>query len=424
MKLNRRTTGAVILFILILLLFFSKTIYTYNMPEVTGTKPRRGSLSKMEITSGIASWAETENIYAVSAGSVERVYIKEGEYVEKDQILFEMDFDVPTTERRLAEINNNISKLEADTRLLQSRLNNIKEALAAATKDKNIVETNSKLSGQSGLIVLEINKAKTLVNNTQFAFEIGIQSRNELINAENNLQTLFYKYESEADELQHNILSKRMDIDNLRLSRETISEILKDYRNNSIVKAPASGIVHELYAERGKFFTENALLVSIGVGDEFIVECSISLDNNFVNIGDNCELSNANHTLEGTVRRIKPSVNGKTVTIALSSEGVNGETFEITFEKITETSFILVPNGCVNQDNNGYFVYQIKRRKGFLGQEYYLERLNIFTGDSEHQNTVVIRGITFFEPVVLASNKILSDGQTILLKNQEDFFEN
>jgi len=101
-----------------------------------------------------------------------------------------------------------------------------------------------------------------------------------------------------------------------------------------------------------------------------------------------------------------------------------GETFEITLEKITEASFILVPNSCVNQDNDGYFVYQIKRRKGFLGQEYYIERLNIFIGDSDHKNTIVIRGITFFVPIVLVSDKVISDGQTILLKNQDDFFEN
>jgi hypothetical protein len=59
-----------------------------------------------------------------------------------------------------------------------------------------------------------------------------------------------------------------------------------------------------------------------------------------------------------------------------------------------------------------------------MGEEYYLERLNIFTGDSDHQNTAVIRGITFFEPIVLTSNKALSAGLAVSLKNPEDFFEN
>ena len=58
-----------------------------------------------------------------------------------------------------------------------------------------------------------------------------------------------------------------------------------------------------------------------------------------------------------------------------------------------------------------------------MGNEYYLERLNIFIGDSDHQNTQVVRGITFFEPIVLVSSKALSAGATVVLKNPEDFFE-
>jgi hypothetical protein len=36
----------------------------------------------------------------------------------------------------------------------------------------------------------------------------------------------------------------------------------------------------------------------------------------------------------------------------------------------------------------------------------------------------IIRGITFFEPVVLTANKPLSAGMIVTLKNPGDFFEN
>jgi hypothetical protein len=161
------------------------------------------------------------------------------------------------------------------------------------------------------------------------------------------------------------------------------------------------------------------------VGNDFLVECSISLENNFVNPGDTCELSNTSHALKGLVRRVRPTAHGKNVTIAIVSDEVSdGETFEITFEKNSASSFILVPNSAINQDNDGYFLYQIKRRRGIMGEEYYLDRMNIFIGDSDHLNTVVVRGITFFEPIVLVSNKALSVGDTVSLKNPEDFFEN
>jgi multidrug efflux pump subunit AcrA (membrane-fusion protein) len=427
MKLNKKTAGAIIFAVLLLLLFFSKTIYTYNMPAVTGTKPKRGSLSKLEISSGIASWAETEAVYSVSGGTVGRVFVREGDTVKKDQVLFEMDFDIAAAERRYAEIGNNIGKLEADINGLRTRLGNIRTVLAATESGADTEEPNTALpafTGQAGIIALEISKAKFTLNDAQLAFEFGFASKYDLINLENNLKALLFKYSAEADDLELNLTSKLMDMENLKLSREAVRDLLKDYRNNAVIRAPAPGIVLNLPVERGRYFSENALLVSIGVGREFFVECSVSLDNNFVNPGDTCELSNASHVLNGTVRRIKPSMQGKIVTISISSDEVSdGETFDVTFEKNSAASFVLVPNSAVNQDNNGYFLYQIKRRKGIMGDEYYLARLNIFIGDSDRQNTAVLRGLTFFDPIVLVSSKALSDGVTVSLKNSEDFFE-
>jgi multidrug efflux pump subunit AcrA (membrane-fusion protein) len=440
MKLDKKSVGAIIFGLLVLLLFFSKTIYTYNMPEVTGTRPRRGSLSKIEISSGIAAWAETETIYAATAGAVGRVFVREGDHVEEGDALFEMDFDVAAAQRRYAEIGNNMAKLEAEITGLRSRLIIIREALAQnyleSPEDHNFLpvdypaseaaaaETARSLSGQAGLIAIELERAALNLRNTQVFYEMRFQSRSELTDAENTLKALLYKYEAEAEELERTLALKSIDLENLKLSRETAAGILRDYRNNAIIRAPAAGIVVDLSAERGKFFQENAFLVSIGVGREFIVECAISLDNNFVNPGDTCELSNASHVLKGTVWRVRPAAHGKTASISVISGEVNdGETFEITFDKTSAATFTLVPSSAINRDNDGYFLYQIKRRRGIMGNEYDVERLNIFIGDSDHQNTQVVRGITFFEPIVLVSSKALSAGATVVLKNPEDFFE-
>ena len=441
MKLNKKTIGAIIFSVLVLMLFFSKTIYTYNMPEVTGTRPVRGSLSKIEISSGIASWAETETIYAATAGAVGRVFVREGDHVEEGDILFEMDFDMAAAQRRYAEIGNNMEKLEAEIQGLWSRLNIIQEALVkdyfASPENHDFLpvdypvptegpgaETPRSLSGQAGLIAIELERAALNLRNTRHFYDMRFQSRSELADAENNLKALLYKFQAEAEELERTLGFKRIDLENLRLSHETAAETLRNYRNYGVIKAPAAGTVADLAAERGRFFQENAFLVSIGVGREFIVECTISLENNFVSPGDTCELSNASHVLRGVVWRVRPTAHGKTVSISVISEGINeGETFEIVFEKSSAASFTLVPSSAIYQDNDGYFLYQIKRRRGIMGNEYYLERLNIFIGDSDYRNTQVVRGIVFFEPIVLVASKALSAGATVLLKNPEDFFE-
>lgn len=180
-----------------------------------------------------------------------------------------MDFNVTAARRRLAETDNNISRLETDIRGSALRLNSIREALAADPfnsdsqltdspdtelgSDSTLNSQPAAVSGQEGLITLEINRAAIALQNARFGFEIGTLSRNDFLNAENNLKALLYKYEVDADDI---------------------------------------------------------------------------------------------------------------------------------------------------------------------------ERLNIFIGDSDHQNTSVLRGIVFLEPIVLASSRALEAGITVLLKNPEDFFEN
>jgi hypothetical protein len=330
-------------------------------------------------------------------------------------------FDVTTAERRYAEVGNNIGKLEAEISGLRAKLGNIRGALAAWDSE---TDPNEIPDYPTGIISLELNRARLALNNARFAFELGSLSKNDFANAENNLKSLLYKYLAEAEDLELNLTGETDGFgksEAVRRGHQGHAQGLPKQREH---KSSGRGIILNLSVEKGKYFPENAFLVSIGVGREFFVECNIFLENNFVNPGDVCELSNAGHVLNGTVRRIKPTAQGKTVTVSvISGEVSDGETFDVTFEKNSAASFTLVPKSAINQDNDGYFLYQIKRRKGIMGDEYYLERLDIFSGDSDRRNTAVIRGIAFFEPIVLASSKALSAGNTVTLKNPEDFLK-
>jgi len=420
MRINKKRITILIIVIFVLLVFFSRTVYTYNMPRITGVRPQRGALNKLEMSSGIAKWADIENIFAPVSGIVGRVYVREGDRVEEGQVLFEMEFNIQAADRRLSEIENNIIKMESDIISLSNRLKIIQEGLAARN---GIVPDYS--SPDAGLIVMEINKAFTALQDARTQIGFGMISGNELVNIENNFRALIYKYEAEINSIEYSIAHKKIDLHILTLTRDASAETLADYRNNAVIRAPMDGVIQDIFAERGKYFNENALLVSIGIGNDFIVECNISLDNNFVNPGDTCQLVNSNRVINGNVTRVRPRSDGKTAVISITSGDISdGETFNITFEKRSGASFTLVPNRAINKDNDGYFLYQIKRRNGFMGQEYYIDRLNIFIGDSDHQNTVVSRGITFFEPIVLVSDKSLAAGMSVTLKNAEDFFEN
>jgi hypothetical protein len=161
----------------------------------------------------------------------------------------------------------------------------------------------------------------------------------------------------------------------------------------------------------------------IGPGSEFELRCDISLENNFVLAGDICRMSNSERSLEGVVKSVTPGENAKTVKIAVTGQEVTaGETFTVRFEKKSEKTFILVPNGAVNQDSNGYFLYQIKRREGILGEEFYAQKMRVYIGDADDEHTAIMSGMGFFEPIAVFSDKPFEENETIKLKNEGDFF--
>jgi biotin carboxyl carrier protein len=396
-KRNKNIIGLICIILPGLLVFFSRTIYAYRLPEVRGVRPFRGFLNKMEISSGIADWAELETAYAVVGGTVEAVFVKEGDRVQQGQALFKMGFEEEAAERKLREIQNNIRKLQGDI------------AYTAA---------------KPGLTGADLDNARMALEEAELSYELGLKSRYALETARNNLDALYLKHEAEEKARQFDLEAKNIDLQNLLLQEESCRDTLEHYRTWSVITAPAAGVVAALNIKKGMYIPDKTPALSIGAEGEFTVECTVSPENNFVLPGDPCELGNSSHVLPGLVSRVKPSDRGKTVSVTVYSDEVRpGETFEVVFEKTSAAAAVLVPNAALNQDNSGYYLNCIKRRKGILGEEYYVQRLDIYIGDSDRANTAVIRGVDFFEPVVLRGIKPVVSGSAVFLLNPGDFFE-
>jgi len=417
LKLNKKTVGGCFLLLLILLIFCSKTVYNHNLPQIYAVKPTNGRLSKLEMSSGIAVWAEIERIYAPIGGICGELLVKEGDTVEAGQPLLRMEFNRDDAERRLREIAASRARLQIDIQGIQLRLEKLERS-----------------GGPDGYeadnLAKDIAQAQKALEDALILYELGDISQREVTAAEEALQNLYARqnkaatdYSADAAALRLDLQAKQLELSNLPLQEEPYRKTLDDYDTYAVISAPISGQLLSLNAQKGARLNENALLAEIGAGQEFIVECSVSLDNNFVLPGDTCELSNSTHVFKGKVSRINPSERNKTVTVSLSSAEVSaGETFDIVFAKDSTTTYTLIPNGALNQDNDGYFLYQIKRRNGMLGKEYYLERLNIYIGDNDNNNTAIVKGVTFFEPLVLTSSKPVEAGDVVKLTNVGDFF--
>jgi len=463
--------------LIVTLIFLSKTIYTYNLPQVTGVMPARGKLFNAAYASGTTNYKTTVDLYSDTAGKISQVLASEGDFVEKDQPIFEIDFEgadegirkqmaqlEEEQAKRLDELSISRQKLNLDIEKINANIDNtmrLMEELKSETykidevSDYEIVQCEK-----------DIAKAEEDLAKLQTLFEAGTATQNEITNAERALDNLREKlenlkktrndnlarsaenltdkeaarqkqlrsYQSQLDSYAQDIESKQLDLASNALQEKTYlsdyatkmadyNEKLKTYGETRIIRAPEDAVLTKLHINRGQRVNAGQQIASFGLTSEYIIECDIPQDNDFVLVGDRCKMNNQGRSITGVVTKITPAGMVKTVTLSIQDEDVTtGETFQISFEKQSAESYTLVPNGAVGKDAEGYYLNQLKRRSGILGNEYYTEKLRIYIGDSDSTNTAVTRGITFPEPVVLISDKPFSEGDTIKIRNEGDFF--
>lgn len=357
-SINVKTIGAALFASLLILIFVSKTIYNYNLPVVTATTPLNGKLNKVETAKGIVEWADTVEIYSETEGYIEEILVQAGDRVTKGQAL--------------------------------ARLSLTDEALSQ----------NREKSYELQQLEMDIRNAEEDCSVLKKLYEEGAIAEKEYKEKERNLQALYAKKQ----------------------------KLLLDYEDTLeaemlTVYATEDSIVSDIPVHKGQRISNGQLVATCGLSKEYEINCTVSLDNNFIVEGDDCRLENSSHSLDGIVTQIKPEENGKKVSVLIQSEDVDaGETFDVKFEKESSQSFTLVPNGALNRDGDGYFLFQIKQRKGMLGKEFYVEKQRVYIGDNDAENTVILDGVMFFEPVVLLCDKEIEEGDIVILENEGDFF--
>jgi len=478
-KVNIKSVGLLSLIVFIALIFFSRTIYSHNLPVVNAVMPVNGRLAHMEVTTGIARYESLRDLHVELTGTLERVLVREGEFVEKGQPIFEMSFgSAPTdVERNLQTLYEDSERRGSENQIARSRLRlEIERIHANIAKITDMVlqlkaevyeeerVSDFELSGSR----LDLERAERELENSRALYEVGALSRASLEQAEESLTKARERYEHlslsweentdraaeslldkerarqrqlddyafQLDNLHRDLQARTLDLNNLSVQEaageanltnqtDTYTRSLQNFEDNQIIYAPVSGVVLSLFVNEGQFVSANHRLASFGVTGGFIVDATVSLGNNFTTVSDIVALNNASHSLSGVVTNITPMENGKRISVFIEGEGVSaGETFDLRFEKESAESYTLVPNGAVNRDSDGYFLNQIRRRDGILGREFYTERLPVMIGSSDLDNTVITRGIRFFEPIALFSDRSFSEGETILLQNESDFFDN
>jgi hypothetical protein len=320
------------------------------------------------------------------------------------------EYSLAQAKAKLEKSENAIKKAEdalSDARLLEEAGGISKSEL------KSFEEAAQAASYEASALALEIEAQEEQLEKARESNAKTVTEKEKA--REDKLKEHRYQLVTISDELASN----KLELERIALEKKVLESKLQEYEDNSYITAPVSGVVTSVEIEPGQQVGSQSI-ASIAVLGEVTLECEISLFNDFVSKGDECRLENASNALAGTVLSLTPENGVKKAVVSVPKDASEGETYEVTFSKESPKAYTLVPNGALGEDSDGCFVYLVDEREGMLGKEKCAKKHMVYVGDSDSQNTIILSGITFFEPLVLLSDKPFSDGERVRLKNEGD----
>jgi len=197
-RTNLKKAGFIIASLLIVLIFFSNTAYSFNQPVITATKPTNGKLKKNETTSGITDWADKKEIYAQLSGTVSEVFVKEGDTVKEGQELFRITYDKDTILKNIKE--NNIAKKKTllDIESIKLKLQKVNENIKTLEEETYKQESTSTYEIEE--LKRQITNLESEYDKTAVLYEAGAVPKSDLDKAGYELETAKKKLADQMDQ--------------------------------------------------------------------------------------------------------------------------------------------------------------------------------------------------------------------------------
>lgn len=307
--------------ILLVITFFSRSIYQYNLPAVTLAFAEEGIIRRSTRIAGSIEAAEYTDIIAPESGKI-TLHIKEGESFEKGQLLYTIEPDTENLKDRTKTLENEkaialvqINKLKDDIRYYRN-----KALLEPNTSDLDISSYESELER----IRLKIQTAQAEKEQLAILYGAGAIPKTDLDKKEieitelqsqmntikENRQKAIDKHKEEKikddkslEQTQKDNSKTLTDLD-YQLQKEQLS--LKHIENeiaaiNTQLEAgglyeyyaPAGGAIASVYeaAKSGRYIVRNASVFSVQPEDiAYYAIFTISNDVDYIDIDSKCNL--------------------------------------------------------------------------------------------------------------------------------------
>ena len=408
---RKRKTGKLLLSFMLfmaLLTFFSNTINNFMLPRVVLESPDRGALIKEISGEGTIEAKSVHEEYSDTGLKVLEVNAEAGDAVKKGQPIMRLDID---------DLKASLLDERDKYRQLQLSLEKFKDESSLRSYDRNIESARENLEK----LTENYQAVKTL-------YDAGFESESKLKDAELEMNSALRNYDSAVQNKEEYTRNMLRDIENTELNLEIqgrkIAKLEKEVANGGIYTAPADGILKELNFCKGTLTNNSKPLFKLAVASGGY-ELAISVDSElaaYVKSGDKVDVLIAaleGGRAEGSIAQVKDNLEDadrKDIVIDVKSDLLQGgEKGEVYISKQTEQLPALVPNSAIYTDNDGSYVFTIKKVDSPLGTESYVQRVAVTVIDSDSSKSAVT-GIMPMDKVVTGSSKPLSDADRVVVE--------
>ena len=368
-------------------------INVFGTTEVKVEKVELGNLSDMNLYTGMVVPGEVIPIYISAPAVVEKVYITDGEFVDKDTKLMAFsnksiienenllkisELDIKDIELRIQDLESGSMKLELDNRTLE--IENLREMVNADERKLPVVQEEARSLQQRSDVYNKLleKDGVSATEASRISSEAG-RKRVELEDLKTNLALNKQKYE--LTKMSYESLKRQLDIDKAQLNStleklklENEQLIFRDKQLREPLLAGVEGVIVGIDVAEGSVIQPGQRLLSISSSGENIVNVEVPLyQAASVEKGQAAVIVSRNYDKDveykGTVKRVSTAAvtskyskgNDKVIQVEVSIDEENdlrpGFIADVEISGQAKSEVPLINSFSVIEENNEHYVY-------------------------------------------------------------------
>lgn len=368
-------------------------INIFGTTEVKVAKVEVGSLSDMNLYTGIVVPGEVVPVYISAPAVVEKVLVTEGEHVTKDaqlmifsnksvieneNLLKMNELDIRDIELRIADLDSGSMKLELDNRTFE--IQNLKEMVNADERKLSVVQQEAmasakkadvyaKLLEKDGVSAAEANKISSEAGRKRVEFE---DLKTNLSLNKQRYELAKVSFESLKRQLEIDKAQLNSNLQKLKLENEQL--VLRDKQLRHPLVAEVDGIIVGLDVVEGSIIQPGQRLLSISTSGENIVNIEVPLyQAGSIKKGQSAVIIsrdyNGDKEYKGVVERVSTAAvaskyskgNDKVIQVEVSIKEENnlssGFIADVEISGASKDAVPIINSFSVIEENGEYYVY-------------------------------------------------------------------